>query len=51
MEEFASQNLGLNTLEKWDTAYVSEKLKQAKLELDEQQLKPYLPLKGQSRCF
>ena len=44
MEEFASQNLGLNTLEKWDTAYVSEKLKQAKLELDEQQLKPYLPL-------
>ena len=25
MEEFAAQNLGLNTLEKWDTAYVSEK--------------------------
>ena len=44
MEEFAAQNLGLNTLEKWDTAYVSEKLKQAQLELDEQQLKPYFPL-------
>ena len=44
MEDFATQNLGLNTLEKWDTAYVSEKLKQAQLELDEQQLKPYFPL-------
>jgi Zn-dependent oligopeptidase len=31
-------------MEKWDTAYVSEKLKQAQLELDEQQLKPYFPL-------
>ncbi len=44
MEDFAAQNLGFNTLEKWDTAYVSEKLKQAQLELDEQQLKPYFPL-------
>ena len=44
MEDFAAQNLGLNTLEKWDTAYVSEKLKQSHLELDEQQLKPYFPL-------
>ncbi len=44
MEDFATQNLGLNTLEKWDTAYVSEKLKQAQLELDEQLLKPYFPL-------
>ena len=44
MEDFAAQNLGLNTLEKWDTAYVSEKFKQSHLELDEQQLKPYFPL-------
>ena len=44
MEHFAKQNLGLNTLEKWDTAYVSEKLKKAQLKLDEQQLKPYFPL-------
>ena len=44
MKDFATQNLSLNTLEKWDTAYVSEKLKQAQLELDEQQLKPYFPL-------
>ena len=44
MEEFALQNLGLNNLEKWDTAFVSEKLKQALLELDEQKLKPYFSL-------
>ena len=44
MEDFAAQNLGLNTLEKWDTAYVSEKFKQSHLELDEQELKPYFPL-------
>jgi len=44
MEDFAADQLGLSTMEKWDTAYVSEKLKQAQLELDEQQLKPYFPL-------
>ena len=44
MEKFALQNLGLNNLEKWDTAFVSEKLKQALLELDEQEIKPYFPL-------
>ena len=44
MEDFAIQNLGLNILEKWDTAYISEKLKKAQLELDEQQLKPYFSL-------
>lgn len=44
MEDFAAERLELSPLEKWDTAYVSEKLKQAQLELDEQQLKPYFPL-------
>ena len=44
MEKFALQNLGLNNLEKWDTAFVSEKLKQALLELDEREIKPYFPL-------
>ena len=44
MESFASKKLGLDQLEKWDTAYVAEKLKQAELDLDEQQLKPYFPL-------
>ena len=44
MESFASKKLGLDQLEKWDTAYVAEKLKQAELDLDEQQLKPYFHL-------
>ncbi len=44
METFAAQNLGLKQLDKWDTAFVSEKLKQAELKLDEQKLKPFFPL-------
>ena len=44
MEGFAAKNLDLAKMEKWDTAYVSEKLKQAQLELDEQELKPYFPM-------
>ena len=46
MEKFAAESMGLPTLEKWDTAYVSEKLKQAQLDLDEQKLKPYFPLEN-----
>ena len=44
MKKFAAVNFNLEQLEKWDTAFVSEKLKQAELDLDEQQLKPYFPL-------
>jgi peptidyl-dipeptidase Dcp len=44
IEEFAKENLNLDKIEKWDTAYVSEKLKQAQLDLNEQLLKPYFPL-------
>ncbi len=44
LESFAKENLYLNQLEKWDTAFVSEKLKQVQLDLDEQLLKPYFPL-------
>tara|TARA_A100001011_G_scaffold387610_1_gene465702 strand:- start:1061 stop:3082 length:2022 start_codon:yes stop_codon:yes gene_type:complete len=46
MKKFAAENLGLYTLEKWDSAYVSEKLKQAQLDLDEQKLKPYFSLEN-----
>ena len=46
MEKFASENLGLSSLEKWDTAYVSEKLKQIQLDLDDQKLKPYFSLEN-----
>jgi peptidyl-dipeptidase Dcp len=44
MTEFAADQLGIHSLEKWDTAYVSEKIKQATLDLNEQELKPYFPL-------
>ena len=44
MVDFAAKNLGINDFEKWDSAYVSEKLKQARLDLDEQAIKPYFPL-------
>jgi peptidyl-dipeptidase Dcp len=44
METFALENLGIDKLEKWDTAFVAEKLKQAEFDLDEQKLKPYFPL-------
>ncbi len=44
LQDFARHNLGLEKLEKWDTAYASEKLKQHILDLDEQELKPYFPL-------
>lgn len=44
METFAREQLQLQTLQKWDTAFVSEKLKQAQLDLEEEALKPYFPL-------
>ena len=44
LQDFARQNLGLKKLEKWDTAFAAEKLKQRVLDLDEQELKPYFPL-------
>lgn len=44
VEDFAKENLNLDKIEKWDTAYVSEKLKQEQLDLNEQLLKPYFPL-------
>ncbi|MEK9608378.1 MAG: M3 family metallopeptidase [Flavobacteriaceae bacterium] len=44
MVDFAAKNLGIIDFEKWDSAYVSENLKQAQLDLDEQAIKPYFPL-------
>ena len=35
---------GVDTLQAWDIAYYSEKLKREKLQLDEEKLKPYFPL-------
>ena len=44
MELFARKKLNLKDLEKWDFAFVSEKLKEAELQLNEQELKPYFEL-------
>ena len=44
MELFARENFNLKDLEKWDSAFVSEKLKEAELQLNEQELKPYFEL-------
>ena len=44
IERFAEDKLDLKDLQKWDTSYVSEKLKQELFDFDEQILKPYFPL-------
>ncbi len=44
LREFARAELRLDTLEPWDVAYASEKLRQREYALDEEQLKPYFPL-------
>jgi len=41
LEEFARTELGLATLEAWDLAYASEKLKQARYSFSEQEVKQY----------
>ncbi len=44
LRDFARTELGLDTLESWDVAYASEKLRRARYALDEEQLKAYFPL-------
>jgi peptidyl-dipeptidase Dcp len=44
LQEFAKQLDGIETLEKWDFAYYSEKLKKEKFEVDDELLKPYFQL-------
>lgn len=46
LEEFAHRLDGLNALEKWDSAYYSEKLKQQRFDLDDEKLKPYFKLEN-----
>lgn len=41
LREFAKTELGLETLEPWDTAYASEKLRQAKYSFSQQEVKKY----------
>jgi oligopeptidase A len=44
LREFARDELGLDDLQPWDVAYASEKLRERRHALNEEELKPYFPL-------
>ncbi len=46
LQDFAKELDGIETLEKWDSAYYSEKLKQKLFNLDDELLKPYFQLEN-----
>ena len=46
LQEFARQNDGLSELQKWDTSFYSEQLRNRKFNLDDEQLKPYFQLEN-----
>lgn len=46
LEDFAKDLNGIDQLQKWDSAYYSEKLKQKLFSLDDEQLKPYFKLEN-----
>lgn len=41
---YGQQELGYQSVEKWDTAYISEKIKQGRFSFNEEELKPYFAL-------
>lgn len=43
LEAFAKETLGLDTLKPWDTGFASEKLRQARYDISQEQLRPYFP--------
>jgi oligopeptidase A len=43
LETFAKTEYGIDTLEPWDVAYLSEKMRQKYFELAEEDLRPYFP--------
>jgi oligopeptidase A len=44
LTRFARESLGIGKLEPWDTAYATEKLRRARFDFDEEELRPYFPL-------
>ena len=44
MQAFAKKYLNIKKIEKWDFAFVSEKLKEVEFDLNEEELKPYFQL-------
>ncbi|MBO3117282.1 M3 family metallopeptidase [Winogradskyella sp. DF17] len=46
LKAYAKELDGIEELQKWDSAYYSEKLKQKRFSLDDEQLKPYFKLEN-----
>ncbi|MBJ7881885.1 M3 family metallopeptidase [Gelidibacter salicanalis] len=46
LQEFAKELNGISDLQKWDSAYYAEKLKQKRFDLDDEKLKPYFKLEN-----
>ena len=44
LQEFARDELGMEKVEAWDTAFVSERLRKARYDLSQQELKAYFPV-------
>ncbi|UXI68436.1 M3 family metallopeptidase [Tahibacter amnicola] len=44
LREFAANALGIADLQAWDVGYASEKLREVRYQLNEEELKPYFPL-------
>lgn len=44
LQQFAAQNHAIENMQPWDYAYISEKLKQAQYDIDDEQLRAYFPL-------
>lgn len=43
LQKFAEENYGIEKLEAWDLAYVSEKLREARYDISQESLRPYFP--------
>lgn len=44
LQEFARAELGIEALEAWDIAYVSEKFRKKRFDISQEELKPYFPV-------
>lgn len=44
LEVFASEELGIEELMPWDVAFAAERMRRARYELDEEEIRPYFPL-------
>lgn len=44
LQEFAKQTLAIESLQAWDVSYVSEQLRQARYNVSQEDIRPYLPL-------